>query len=164
MTADPLTHLDSDGRPRMVDVGAKEPSRRLAIAEGVILMNPATLAAIEQGLTEKGNVLLIAEIAGIGGAKQTAQLIPLCHPLALSALSVKLEIDHDLPGVRALATAEATDRTGVEMEALTGVAVSLLTVYDMCKSMDRGMRIDSVRLLRKEGGRSGVWTAKETSS
>jgi cyclic pyranopterin monophosphate synthase len=159
MSGGEFTHLDESGRPRMVEVGAKEPTRRRAVAEGIIVMNTETAAAIREGGIRKGNVLTIAEIAGITGAKRTADLIPLCHPIPLSSVSVELEVDPVLPGVRAVATVEVTDRTGVEMEALTAVTTALLTVYDMCKSMDRGMKIESVRLLRKEGGRSGTWTA-----
>jgi cyclic pyranopterin phosphate synthase len=145
----------------MVDVGDKAVTRRSARAEGVLRMNPATAEAILEGRTKKGNVLTIAEIAGIMGAKRTSDLIPLCHPISLSSAKVVLEVEPELPGVRALATVEVEERTGVEMEALTAVSVALLTVYDMCKSMDRGMTIESVRLLRKEGGRSGVWVAEE---
>jgi len=161
MSAEEFTHLDSEGRPRMVDVGGKEVSRRRAVAEGTIVMNDTTAAAIATGHTRKGNVLTIAEIAGITGAKRTSDLIPLCHPIPLSSVQVRLEVDRSIPGVRAVAMVEVTDRTGVEMEALTAVTVALLTVYDMCKSMDRGMRIEAVRLLRKEGGRSGIWSAAE---
>ena len=155
-----FTHLDPEGRPRMVDVGEKPATARRAIAQGVLLMDASTLAAIEEGRVRKGNVLTVAEIAGITGAKLTSTLIPLCHPLALSSVEVRLEPDASLPGIRATVTTEAIDRTGVEMEALTAVTVALLTIYDMCKGMDRGMRIDAVRLLRKEGGRSGVWTVE----
>jgi cyclic pyranopterin phosphate synthase len=144
----------------MVDVGGKEPTRRRAVAEGSIRMDRGTAEAIESGRTRKGNVLVVAEVAGIGAAKRTSDLIPLCHPIGLSAVAVNLEVDLDLPGVRVTATTEVIDRTGVEMEALTAAAVALLTVYDMCKSMDRGMTIDGVRLVRKEGGRSGTWTAR----
>jgi cyclic pyranopterin monophosphate synthase len=154
-----FTHLDEHGRPRMVDVSDKAVTRRKAVAEGVIVMAPETAAAIEEGRTKKGNVLPIAEIAGITGAKRTADLIPLCHPLSLSSVTVILEVDRALPGVRAQASVEVTERTGVEMEALTAVAVALLTVYDMCKGMDRAMRIEGVRLVHKEGGRSGTWSA-----
>jgi cyclic pyranopterin monophosphate synthase len=155
-----FTHLDAEGRPRMVDVGGKEPTRRRAVAEGSIRMDSGTAEAIESGRTKKGNVLIVAEVAGIAAAKRTSDLIPLCHPIGLSAVAVNLEVDLGLPGVRVTATTEVVDRTGVEMEALTAAAVALLTVYDMCKSMDRGMTIDGVRLVRKEGGRSGTWTAK----
>lgn len=156
-----FTHLDADGRPRMVDVGGKEITFRSATAEGIIRMTAETAVAIEEGRTRKGNVLVVAEIAGITGSKRTADLIPLCHPIPLSAVSVRLEVDRSLPGVRAVATAEVHDRTGVEMEALTAVSVALLTVYDMCKSLDRSMAIGPIRLLRKEGGRSGTWTANQ---
>jgi cyclic pyranopterin monophosphate synthase len=152
-----FTHLDEQGRPRMVDVGAKEVTRRRAVASGTIRMTSETAAAIEAGRTRKGNVLLIAELAGITGAKRTADLIPLCHPIPLSSVEIRLEVDPTLPGVTATASVEVADRTGVEMEALTAVTVALLTVYDMCKSMDRSMRIEDVKLLRKEGGRSGTW-------
>lgn len=157
MSSDGFTHFDSDGRPRMVDVGDKAVTRRRAVAEGFIRMDPATANAIREGRTKKGNVLTIAEIAGITGAKRTADLIPLCHPIPLTSVSVHLEVDAERSGVRAVASVEVEHRTGVEMEALTAVSVALLTVYDMCKAMDRGMTIESVRLLRKEGGRSGVW-------
>lgn len=156
-----FTHLDEQGRPRMVDIGDKEPTRRRAVAEGFVRMDAATAEAIAQGGTKKGNVLTIAELAGIMGAKRTAELIPLCHPLALSSVEVQLEVRMELPGVAVTASAEVLDRTGVEMEALTAVSVALLTIYDMCKSMDRGMTIEAIRLLRKEGGRSGTWTAAE---
>ena len=159
MSAD-FTHLDADGRPRMVDVGDKEVTFRRATAEGIITMTAETARAIEEGRTKKGNVLIVAELAGITGAKRTSDLIPLCHPIPLSALSVELEVDLALPGVRARATAEVRDRTGVEMEALTAVSTALLTVYDMCKSHDRGMAIGPIRLLSKEGGKSGLWTAE----
>lgn len=155
-----FTHLDAEGRPRMVDVGEKAQTARKAVAEGVITMAGETARAIESGQMRKGNVLTISELAGIMGAKRTSELIPLCHPVALTSVTVTLEVDHGLPGVRATATAEVVERTGVEMEALTAVSVALLTVYDMCKAMDRGMTIGPVRLLRKEGGRSGIWTAK----
>jgi cyclic pyranopterin monophosphate synthase len=155
-----FTHIDEQGRPRMVDVGEKEPTRRAAVAEGVIRMAPETLAAIVEGSTAKGNVLLVAQLAGITGAKRTADLIPLCHPLPLTSVEVALEPDAALPGIRVHATARVDARTGVEMEALTAVTCALLTVYDMCKAMDRGMEIGEVRLLRKEGGRSGVWQAE----
>ena len=160
MTPGEFTHLDPEGRPRMVDVGDKEPTRRRAVAEGKIRMSASTAEAIAEGRTKKGNVLTIAEVAGIMGVKRTADLIPLCHPLSVTSVKLTLEVDPDLPGVRAVAAVEVDDRTGVEMEALTAVTVALLTVYDMCKAMDRGMTIDSVRLLRKEGGRSGTWTTQ----
>jgi cyclic pyranopterin monophosphate synthase len=141
----------------MVDVGGKEVTRRTAVAEGTIRMAAGTLAAIRAGGTAKGDVLLVAQLAGITGAKRTADLIPLCHPLPLTSVEVELVPDEGLPGVRVRATARVEARTGVEMEALTAVSCALLTVYDMCKALDRGMVIGEVRLLRKEGGRSGAW-------
>jgi len=162
MTGNPsLTHLDEAGSPRMVDVIDKPVTRRVAVAEGTLRMKPATLAAISAGNTPKGNVLVIAQIAGITGAKRTADLIPLCHPLPLTSVTVALDADSRLPGIRARATAQVEGRTGVEMEALTAVTVALLTVYDMCKAIDRGMTLDEVRLVSKEGGRSGSWSAEE---
>lgn len=154
-----FTHLDAEGRPRMVDVGDKEVTRRVAVAEGRIVTSPATVRAIVEGTAPKGNVLLVAQLAGITGAKRTAELIPLCHTLPLSSVEVELEADEGLPGVRARATARVEARTGVEMEALTAVSVALLTIYDMCKARDREMRIEAIRLVRKEGGRSGAWEA-----
>lgn len=154
-----FTHLDAAGRPRMVDVGDKEVTRRVAVAEGRIVTSAATARAIVEGTAPKGNVLLVAQLAGITGAKRTADLIPLCHTLPLSSVEVELEVDEGLPGVRARATARVEARTGVEMEALTAVSVALLTIYDMCKARDREMRIEAIRLVRKEGGRSGAWVA-----
>lgn len=154
-----LTHQDAQGRARMVDVGDKMPTRRTAVAEGALSMHPDTLEALKQGRTPKGDPLLVARIAGIQAAKRTAELIPLCHTLPLDVVDVSLELDEQLPGVRATATARVTGRTGVEMEALTAVSIALLTVYDMLKAVDRGMRLHDVGLLRKEGGASGVWIA-----
>lgn len=159
MTGPGFTHLDAEGRPRMVDVGGKEATRRVAVAEGRIVTSPETVRAIVAGSTPKGNVLLVAQLAGIMGAKRTADLVPLCHPLPLTSVEVELEPDPALPGVRARATARVDAKTGVEMEALTAVSASLLTIYDMCKALDRGMRIEEIRLVRKEGGRSGTWEA-----
>lgn len=164
MSEGQFTHFDDAGRPRMVDVGDKEVSRRRAVAEGVIRVSAETIQAIQERRNAKGDVLTIAEIAGITGAKRTADLIPLCHPIPLSSVRVTLEVDPALPGVRATAAVEVNDRTGVEMEALTAVSVALLTVYDMCKSRDRGMTIESIRLMRKEGGRSGTWIAPTEKS
>ena len=158
MSDDGFTHLDERGRPRMVDVGEKPATQRVAVAEGRIRMQPETLAAIVAGETPKGNVLLVAQLAGITGAKRTADLIPLCHPLPLTSVEVELTPDESLPGIRAVATAKVDGKTGVEMEALTAVSCSLLTVYDMCKARDRGTEISGIRLLRKEGGRSGSWS------
>lgn len=154
-----LTHLDAEGRPRMVDVTDKDSTLRVAVAEGRVRMAPATLAAIRDGATPKGDVLQVARLAGIQAGKRTADLIPLCHALPGASVNVDLELDHDLPGVRVRAEARYTGRTGVEMEALTAVSVALLTIYDMAKALDRGMVLEGVRLLRKEGGRSGAWSA-----
>ena len=141
----------------MVDVGGKPPTRRVAVAEGRIRMQSETLAALEAGNLKKGDALGTARLAGIMAAKRTWELVPLCHPVALTAVEVWLEPDPALPGVRCRARAETLDRTGVEMEALTAVQVALLTVYDMAKALDRGMVIEGVMLLRKSGGRSGDW-------
>ena len=154
-----FTHLDEQGRPQMVDVGEKEVTRRMAVAEGHIRTSPETVRAIAAGEVPKGNVLVIAQLAGIMGAKRTADLIPLCHPLPLTSVNVSVTIDETLPGVRVVATAKVDGKTGVEMEALTAVSCALLTVYDLCKARDRGMVIGEIRLLRKEGGRSGTWVA-----
>ncbi len=152
-----LTHFDATGAARMVDVSDKAVTERAATAEARVMMLPATLALIESGTAKKGDVLGIARLAGIMAAKRTADLIPLCHPLPIAAVNVEL---HALPpdGVRILATVRTTGRTGVEMEALTAASVAALTVYDMCKAVDRGMRVDGLRLLRKSGGASGDFT------
>ncbi|MCG6940431.1 MAG: cyclic pyranopterin monophosphate synthase MoaC [Thiohalocapsa sp.] len=156
-----LTHFDADGAARMVDVGHKAVTRRQALAEGVIRMHPETLAMVQAGTHAKGDVLGVARIAAIMGAKRSADLIPLCHPLPLSRVDITLEPDAALPGVRCTARVETQGRTGVEMEALCAVQVALLTVYDMCKAVDRGMVITSVQLLEKSGGRSGHWRRDE---
>lgn len=152
-----LTHLDARGRPRMVDVSAKPGTRRTALAEGSIRMARTTLEAIREGTVAKGNVLRVAEVAGVMAGKRTGELIPLCHMLPGASIGVEIEPDPDLPGVRVQAVARIDGQTGVEMEALTAASVALLTVYDMAKAVDRGMVIEGIRLLRKEGGRSGVW-------
>ncbi len=154
-----FTHFDDQGRAVMVDVGAKPDTARQAIATGMIRMAPATLDMIASGGAKKGDVLGVARVAAIQAAKRTSELIPLCHPLALTRLSVDFELDAHASCVRCTVTAETTGKTGVEMEALTGVSVGLLTIYDMCKAVDRGMTIGDVRLLRKAGGKSGVWEA-----
>lgn len=160
MTDDPgFTHLDEHGSPRMVDVGGKPVTRRIAVAEGKIRMSAETLAAIVAGDTPKGNVLLVAQLAGIMAAKRTPDLIPLCHSIPLSSVEVDVKAEESLPGLRVTATVAVEARTGVEMEALTAASCALLTAYDMCKARDRGMVIEGVRLLRKEGGRSGRWEA-----
>jgi cyclic pyranopterin phosphate synthase len=143
----------------MVDIGDKNASARRAVAGGRIVMQPETLALIEQGGHKKGDVLGVARVAGIMATKRTAELVPMCHPLALTHVAVDFEIDADSNAVDCTVTAETTGRTGVEMEALTGVQVALLTIYDMCKAVDRGMIISEVRLLEKSGGKSGHWKA-----
>jgi cyclic pyranopterin monophosphate synthase len=152
-----LTHLDDQGRARMVDVGGKPVSERLASAEGAVRMSREAFEQVAaQGLA-KGDVLGVAEVAGVMGAKRTGDLIPLCHPLGLDLVQVEARLEPELPGVRITAVAKATGRTGVEMEALTAVAVACLTVYDMVKAVDRGMVIEDVRLVSKSGGTRGDW-------
>jgi cyclic pyranopterin phosphate synthase len=153
-----LTHLDADGRARMVDVTDKEVTDRTATAAASVLMAAETLALIEAGGVEKGDVLAVARLAGIMAAKRTAELIPLCHPLPLTSVEVELRCDPERAAVDIAATCRLKGRTGVEMEALTAAAVAALTVYDMCKAADRGMRIVDLRLTRKSGGRSGTFT------
>jgi len=157
---DGLTHLDEEGRGRMVDVSGKAVTHRLAVAEGRIVMDAGTLERIVAGRTSKGDPIQIAELAGVMGGKKTSDLIPLCHALPGASIKVTLEGDADLPGIVARAEAKIAGQTGVEMEALTAVAVALLTVYDMVKAVDRGMRIEGIRLLAKEGGASGSWEAR----
>ena len=152
-----LTHFNEQGEAHMVDVGSKQPTARRAVAEGWIRMSASTLDQIMAGTTKKGDVLGIARLAGIMATKHTANLIPLCHPLSLTHVTVDLECRPDTSVVYCRATTETHDRTGVEMEALNAVQVALLTVYDMCKAADRGMVIESVRLVEKSGGRSGAW-------
>lgn len=152
-----LTHLDAHGHARMVDVGGKAETQRVAIAEGRIGMSAAALAAIRDGTVPKGDVLAAARIAGIMAAKKTAELIPLCHPLALDAVTVDFALEDQ--GLRVTASASLTGRTGVEMEAMTAVSVALLTIYDMAKAVDKGMEITGVRLIEKRGGKSGTWRA-----
>jgi cyclic pyranopterin monophosphate synthase len=155
-----LTHLDAEGRARMVDVGEKAETARTAFAEGSITMSLDALDAIERHALSKGDAIAAARIAGIMAAKRTAELIPLCHPIALTDAGVDLEVERSLPGVRVTAWASTRGRTGVEMEALTAVTVALLTIYDMAKSLDRGMQISDVRLIEKRGGKSGDWKRK----
>ena len=150
-----LTHLDEQGKAKMVYGGDKDVTSREAIARGHVSIQPETLRLIKEGLMKKGDVLTIAQLAGIMGAKKTSDLIPLCHPLPLDKVDVELELDDPECRINITATARTTARTGVEMEALTAVTVSALTLYDMCKSVDRGIRIDAVRLVEKRGGRSG---------
>ncbi|MFH0793898.1 MAG: cyclic pyranopterin monophosphate synthase MoaC [bacterium] len=152
-----LTHIDKTGKARMVDVGRKPPTRRMAVASGLVRMKEATLAAIASNEIAKGDVLAVAKIAGIQAAKRTAELIPLCHPLALTSVEVDFEMRPRLPGVGIRATAHCVGPTGVEIEALTAVTVAALTIYDMCKAIDRAMTIEEVRLELKKGGRSGTF-------
>jgi cyclic pyranopterin phosphate synthase len=154
-----LTHFDAAGRAQMVDVGDKDITRRVAIARGSIRMLPQTLEIIREGRAKKGDVIAIARIAAIQGAKRTADLIPLCHPLSLTRVVVDFDFDEALPGVRCSAQVETIGRTGVEMEALTAVQIGLLTVYDMCKAVDRGMVMTEIGLAEKIGGKSGHWVA-----
>jgi cyclic pyranopterin monophosphate synthase len=155
----PLTHIDAAGAASMVDVGDKAETSRTAVAEGHIVMKPETFALIRDGLAKKGDVLGVARIAGIMAAKRTHELIPLCHQLLLTKVAVELDLDEALPGVRVSATARVKGQTGVEMEALTAVSVACLTIYDMAKAADRGMRIESIRVVEKSGGKSGDWRA-----
>ena len=159
-----LTHFDAQGRASMVDVAKKGETLRIASACGNIYMLPATLKKILAGSAKKGDVLGVARVAAIQASKRVAELIPLCHPLALTRVSVDFNVDRANSAVKCRATAETVGRTGVEMEALTAVSVGLLTVYDMCKAVDRGMRMEGIRLLHKQGGKSGVWHAKQGSS
>lgn len=152
-----LTHFDASGQAHMVDVGDKQISRRRAVAQGSIQMQPATLALIRDGNHKKGDVLGIARIAAIMASKRTADLIPLCHPIALTRVAVEFALDEASCSVGITVTAECSGQTGVEMEALTAASVGLLTIYDMCKAVDRGMVISAVQLLEKEGGKSGHW-------
>ena len=154
-----LTHLDEKGAARMVDVGTKPDTERVAVAAGTVYMKPATLALIRQGALKKGDVLTVARIAGIMAAKKTSELIPLCHPLALTHLDVELTLDEPANAVQIVATARTTGKTGVEMEALTAVSVAALTVYDMAKAVDREMRLSDIRLLEKHGGQHGDYKA-----
>lgn len=155
----PLTHFDTKGDAHMVDVSDKEFTSRVAVAEGHITMAPETYEIISQGKAKKGDVLSVARLAGIMGAKQTSDLIPLCHPLPITKVAVELTLDPDLPGVRVEATVKTTGQTGVEMEALTSVSVACLTVYDMSKAVDKAMQIGGIRVILKDGGKSGRYEA-----
>ena len=154
-----LTHFDQHGRAHMVDVGSKPVTSRRAVAAGQITMAAETVEKIHQGGFGKGDVLAVARLAGIMGAKQTASLIPLCHPLGLDHVALDLALDDGLPGVTITATCQVTGRTGIEMEAMTAVSVAALTIYDMCKAVDRGMQIGAIRLTHKSGGKSGDFNA-----
>jgi len=154
-----LTHFDDDGNAHMVDVSAKDSTERIAVAKGSVIMEPATLARIIEGGIKKGDVLSVAQLAGIMGAKKTPDLIPLCHPLNLSSVAVELTCDDERNAVDITAMCKITGKTGVEMEALTAVTVAALTVYDMCKAIDRGMKIVDIHLTHKAGGKSGTFNA-----
>ncbi len=155
----PLTHFDPEGQAHMVDVADKQETRRIARAAGRIAMAPATLELIASGSASKGDVLGVARVAAIQGAKRTSELIPLCHPIPLTRVAVEFTLDREHSAVECIATAETVGRTGVEMEALTAVSIALLTLYDMCKAADRAMVLGDIRLLEKQGGRSGHWKA-----
>ena len=155
MNSGSLTHLDESGRAHMVDVGAKPDTERTATAGGEVILKPETLVLIHRGLMKKGDVLTVAQIAGVMGAKKTSELIPLCHPLALTQVDVTLQIDDLLPGILIRATAKTTGKTGVEMEALTAVSIAALTIDDMVKAVEKTGRIHNIRLLEKHGGQSG---------
>jgi cyclic pyranopterin phosphate synthase len=150
-----LSHIDESGRARMVDVGHKPITKRMAVAKGEVHMLPSTLELIQQGALKKGDVLSVAQLAGVMAAKRTADLIPLCHPLALNQISVDVEPDPTIPGVTIIATVRTSAQTGVEMEALTAVSVAALTVYDMAKAVEKNMRIENIRVIEKRGGQSG---------
>ncbi len=152
-----LTHIDAEGRARMVDVGAKAETERVAYAKGSITMSRDALEAIERNSLAKGDAIAAARIAAIMAAKRTAELIPLCHPIVLTDIGIELDLDQSLPGIHVIAWASSRGRTGVEMEALTAVTVALLTIYDMAKSLDREMEISAVRVTEKRGGKSGNW-------
>jgi cyclic pyranopterin phosphate synthase len=154
-----LTHFDAHGQAHMVDVADKQETRRIAVAKGTIVMQPQTLALILEGTAKKGDVLGVSRVAAIQGAKRTADLIPLCHPIPITKVAVDFDIRKDDCAIDCIATVETMGRTGVEMEALTCVTVGLLTIYDMCKAIDRGMRLEAIGLLEKSGGRSGHWRA-----
>lgn len=151
-----LTHFDASGRARMVDVSGKPDTARQAIAKGEVVMQPETLAMIREGRMAKGDVLAVAQVAGIMGAKKTGDIIPMCHPLPLTGVSLSFDLDEQQSRVLITATAKTIGKTGVEMEALTAVAVAALTIYDMCKAVDRGMRLGNIRLVHKSGGKSGT--------
>jgi cyclic pyranopterin monophosphate synthase len=157
-----LTHLDEQGQANMVNVGTKPDTERVAVAEGFVQMSPDAFAQVQAGNLKKGDVQSVARLAGIMGAKQTANLIPLCHPIPLTSVKVSLELQEHLARVRVLATTTTVGKTGVEMEALTAVSVAALTIYDMAKAIDRTMRIEGIRLLEKQGGKSGHFRAEDS--
>ena len=156
--SDKLTHFNASGEAHMVDVGQKDVTHRTAVADGRIFMKSETLELIKQGTHKKGDVLGIARVAGIMAAKKTSDLIPLCHPIALSHVDIELQVEDAMPAIYCKVTTECKGITGVEMEALTAVQITLLTIYDMCKAVDRGMHMEDIGLLEKSGGKSGVWS------
>ncbi|TES87787.1 MAG: cyclic pyranopterin monophosphate synthase MoaC [Dehalococcoidia bacterium] len=156
-----LTHMDESGRPRMVDITAKPDTHRQAVAKGMVRMQPATLKLIKKGQVVKGDVLPVAQLAGIMAAKRTPDLIPLCHPILIGDVRIEFNIDEKESTVEITTTVESTGKTGVEMEALTATAVAALTIYDMCKAADRGIKIENIRLIRKSGGKSGTITLED---
>jgi cyclic pyranopterin phosphate synthase len=153
-----MSHMDEQGRPKMVDVSGKPETERIAIAKGLVKMQAATFKRIKEGQVEKGDVLAVAQLAGISAAKQTSHLIPLCHPIPIDEVKIDFELDDNNSAVEITAAVKSTGRTGVEMEALTAVSIAALTIYDMVKSIDRGARIESIRLVKKSGGKSGEIT------
>ena len=161
MAGDRLSHIDADGKAAMVDVSDKDVTERSATATGSVIVAPATMRLIADGEVRKGDVLSVARLAGIMGAKKTPELIPLCHPLALNAIDIELSLDEPRFAVDITATCRVTGRTGVEMEAMCAVAVAALTIYDMCKAVDRAIRLTEIRLIAKSGGRSGTWRAED---
>ncbi len=150
-----LTHLDETGRPRMVDVTGKPDTHRRAVAKGLVRMQPATFSCLQDGQIAKGDVLTVAQLAGITATKKTPDLIPLCHPILIDSVDIEFNLDEENSTVEITATVESTGKTGVEMEALTATAITALTIYDMCKAIDRGIRIENIRLIKKSGGKSG---------
>ncbi len=164
MAGDRLSHIDADGKAAMVDVSDKDVTERSATAIGSVIVAPETMRLIADGEVKKGDVLSVARLAGIMGAKKTPELIPLCHPLALNAIDVELSLDPARLAVNITATCRVTGRTGVEMEAMCAVAVAALTIYDMCKAVDRGIRLSEIRLTAKSGGRSGAWRAEDADT
>jgi len=156
-----LTHINKQGRAKMVNVGEKKVTAREAVAKGTIKMDPNTLGLIKAGGMKKGDVLAVAQVAGIMGAKKTCDIIPMCHPIQITGVDIDFEFDEENSSVKILATTRTMDRTGIEMEALTAVAIAALTIYDMCKAIDRGMEISDIKLMRKSGGRSGTFVRNE---
>ncbi len=153
-----LTHLDEQGRVRMVDVGSKRPTERVAVAQAQVFMQPETLSLVTDAGLKKGDALAVAQVAGIMAAKRTYELIPLCHPIKISAVTIEFDVDSEASSITVVATAKTRDRTGIEMEALTAASTAALTIYDMCKGVDRAITISNVQLQRKSGGRSGTFT------